>query len=107
MRAPSGDGWCWTSGNTCPPGTRALDREIPPGGQDSFLSPRCESASTPHDRYLYAETEDGRAAIYGPPLCQGATWRITEEFLRKGVKSKPSPPLWNPKPTGKNTRTGS
>lgn len=102
-----GDRWCWTMKTTCPPGTRTPDLEIPSGGGSALRGDQCGSTSTPHDRYLYAETEDGRAAIYGPPLCRGATWRITEESLRKGVKPKPSPPLWNPKPTGKNTRTGS
>ncbi|GAA1597918.1 hypothetical protein GCM10009678_94310 [Actinomadura kijaniata] len=101
-RPPDGsDGWCWTKGIKCPPGTRFLDREILPGGKDQFLGRPCGTTSTPQEHYLYAETEDGRAAIYGPPLCQGATWRITEESLRKGVKPKPSPPLWNPKPTKK------
>ncbi|GAA1581025.1 hypothetical protein GCM10009678_74720 [Actinomadura kijaniata] len=102
-----GDGWCWTTGVTCPPGTRTRDWETSPGGGERFLGDQCGPTSAPNEKYLHVETEDGRAATYGPPLCQGSTWRITEESLRKGVKLKPSPPLWGPEPTGKSARPAS
>ncbi|MFC9976728.1 hypothetical protein ACFVH6_38105 [Spirillospora sp. NPDC127200] len=99
-----GDGWCWTKGTTCPPGTRTPDLEIPPGGGEGFLGEQCGATSTSNERYIYAETKDGRAATYGPPLCRGSTWQITEESLRKGVKPQPSPPLWKPEPANESAK---